>query len=79
MNGVINIITKAAADTQGTAVEVSVGTFERDSAAVRYGGASGNLAYRLFSQWSDHAAGLTDAGTPAPWSTTLRYTPSRAV
>ena len=65
VNGVINIITKSAADTQGTAVEVSVGTFERDSAAIRYGGAVGKLAYRLFSQWSDHAAGLTDAGTSA--------------
>jgi iron complex outermembrane receptor protein len=65
VNGVINIITKSAADTQGTAVEVSAGTFERDSAAIRYGGAVGDLAYRIYSQWSDHAAGLTDAGTSA--------------
>jgi iron complex outermembrane receptor protein len=65
VNGVINIITKSAADTQGTSVEVSAGTFERDSAAIRYGGAAGDLAYRVYSQWSDHAAGVIDAGTPA--------------
>jgi iron complex outermembrane receptor protein len=35
VNGVINIITKSAADTKGTAVDVSAGTFERASASPR--------------------------------------------
>ena len=54
MNGVINIVTKSAADTKGTAVAASAGTFERDQASVRHGGSLGGLAYRVYSQWSDH-------------------------
>jgi iron complex outermembrane receptor protein len=65
VNGVINVITKSAADTQGVLVDVSAGTFERDSGGIRYGGTAGNLAYRAYSQWSDHADGRTDAGTHA--------------
>jgi iron complex outermembrane receptor protein len=65
VNGVINIITKSAAQTKGTAVELSAGNFERDSGAIRYGGALGNVNYRVYSQWSEHAGGLTNARTPA--------------
>src|SRR5579862_4557521 len=54
VNGVINIITKSATDTQGTRVEMGAGTFDRGQASVRYGGSHGQLSYRLFSQWSDH-------------------------
>jgi iron complex outermembrane receptor protein len=65
VNGVINIVTKSAADTKGTSVEVSAGTFERDQASVRYGGALGAVAYRLFSQWSDHGASRDRTGASA--------------
>jgi iron complex outermembrane receptor protein len=65
VNGVINIITKPAAATQGVVVEAGAGTLERSAAAVRYGGSTGDLAYRVYSRWSDHGSGLTDAGTPA--------------
>jgi len=41
------------------------GNFERDSGAIRYGGSVGAVDYRVYSQWSDRAAGLTDARTPA--------------
>ena len=41
VNGVINIITKPAADTQGGLVAYHVGTFEKGSIAARYGGAIG--------------------------------------
>ena len=54
MNGVINIITKSAADTKGTSFAVGAGTFERDQAAVRHSGSLGGLAYRVYSQWSNN-------------------------
>ena len=52
VNGVINIVTRAAGDTPGTMVRVGVGTFETAQAAVRYGGAIGHARYRVYSQWS---------------------------
>jgi iron complex outermembrane receptor protein len=70
VNGVINIITKSAADTKGTSVELNAGTFDRASGAIRYGGALGQMDYRVYSQWSDHAGGLTGTGLSAddPWN-----------
>ena len=65
MNGVINIVTKSALDTTGTAFAVSAGTFERDQASVRHGGSVGGLAYRVFSQWSDHGDSRDATGAPA--------------
>jgi iron complex outermembrane recepter protein len=53
VNGVINIVTKAAADTQGALVRVSVGTLDPIQATARYGGAFGDAAYRVNAQWSD--------------------------
>lgn len=38
VNGVINIITKSAEDTQGTLVRAGVGSHEKYTAAARYGG-----------------------------------------
>ncbi len=53
VNGVINITTKNAADTQGTLVETVVGTEER-SFATRYGSRTeGGVHYRVFGQYSD--------------------------
>jgi iron complex outermembrane recepter protein len=46
MNGVINIITKKAADTQGGLVYGSIGTQELQQGFIRYGGTEGPLAYR---------------------------------
>ncbi|MEP7304026.1 MAG: TonB-dependent receptor [Acidobacteriota bacterium] len=65
MNGVINIISKSAAETKGTAVALSAGTFERDQASVRHGGSLGGLDYRVFSQWSDHRDSLDQQGRSA--------------
>jgi iron complex outermembrane receptor protein len=65
MNGVINIVTKSAAETTGTSVAVSAGTFERDQASVRHGASLGGLAYRLYGQWSDHGDSRDHAGASA--------------
>jgi len=52
VNGVINIITRPASETQGFAVDASVGTFERERVGLRYGGTIGPAAYRLFGEWT---------------------------
>ncbi|HLG57043.1 MAG TPA: TonB-dependent receptor plug domain-containing protein [Vicinamibacterales bacterium] len=51
-NGVINIITRKAADTQGLAASVGGGTARQADMAVRYGGTVNNTAFRVFSQFS---------------------------
>lgn len=51
VNGVINIITKNVADTQGLYASASVGTFLERSAAIRYGGKLSNkLSFRVYGQ-----------------------------
>ena len=52
VNGVINIVTKAAGETQGGRVQVEGGR-AGDQASVRYGGAVGAVDYRLYSQWTE--------------------------
>jgi iron complex outermembrane receptor protein len=51
VNGVINIISKNAKDTQGKLVTASVGNQERVSTGARYGGAQGDLSYRTYAQY----------------------------
>lgn len=64
VNGVINVITRSAAATQGLALEASVGTFQRARAGVRYGGTAGATAYRVFTQWSGYDQGAQVAAVP---------------
>jgi iron complex outermembrane receptor protein len=52
VNGVINILTKASADTTGVLVRTGAGTFDRAGLAVHYGGAFPTGAYRAFAQYS---------------------------
>src|SRR5438093_5205734 len=65
VNGVINIVTKSAADTPGGAVSVGVGTLDGAHGAARYGGTLGTVAYRVYSQWSGREQSLIDATTAA--------------
>jgi iron complex outermembrane receptor protein len=54
VNGVINIVTKSAKDTQGVYVSGAGGPMLEDQAAVRYGGKIGdNLYYRIYGQRTD--------------------------
>lgn len=49
VNGVINIITKSAAKTQGLFAEAAIGTELRSLGSLRYGGKlSDNLSYRVY-------------------------------
>jgi len=64
VNGVINIITKRAADTQGTYVNQIVGTEDRSLTDVRYGGKVGDdLYYRVYAKNDERAAMPTVNGT----------------
>ncbi len=52
VNGVVNIITKRAADTQGTLVKAGGGTEESGFAAARVGKQAGeNVHYRVYGKW----------------------------
>jgi iron complex outermembrane receptor protein len=64
-NGVINIVTKSAADTPGAAVTVGGGTLDGTRVAARYGGRLGTVAYRLSSQWAGHDQSQLANGSPA--------------
>jgi iron complex outermembrane recepter protein len=63
VNGVINIITKNAKDTQGTYVESGAGTYERGFTSARYGGrVNEDLNYRVYGKWFDRAPGYSPEG-----------------
>lgn len=70
VNGVVNMISKSAKDTQGTLVSTSVGTEDRPSVSIRYGGAaSANLHYRVYAKYFNRD-GLVDPqgqATPDDW------------
>jgi iron complex outermembrane receptor protein len=54
VNGVINVISKTARDTQGVLVSGGAGTEERAFAGVRYGGRMGeDLHFRVYAKYFD--------------------------
>jgi iron complex outermembrane receptor protein len=50
VNGVINIITKVASETQGTVVQARGGNVEQGGMMVRHGGKRGALNYRVYAK-----------------------------
>ena len=66
VNGVINIITKQAKDTQGGLVTAGGGNQERGFGATRYGGKVGNRGYyRFFAKYFDRDAFANSPGQKA--------------
>lgn len=66
VNGVINIITKSARETQGVLITGGAGTEQRGFGEVRYGGKLGtNTYYRVYTSYSDQAASALTNGLPA--------------
>lgn len=65
VNGVINVITKPAGETRGMAASLRNGSFDGTHGSVRYGGALGDAAYRVFSQWSGRDRSRIDRNTSA--------------
>ena len=65
VNGVINIITKSAKDTQGGLVSGGGGTEEKGFGEFRYGGtAGGNLSYRVYGKGFDRDEQFSQTGDP---------------
>ena len=70
VNGVINVITKQARDTQGVFVQGGGGTEERDFGAFRYGGKVGDsLHYRLYGKWDERDGGWATPDAADDWRT----------
>ena len=54
VNGVINIVTKSSANTEGLYASVLAGSWIKDNVALRYGGKAGSKgSYRVFAQHFD--------------------------
>src|SRR6266487_2778710 len=67
VNGVINIITRSAKDSQGLLVTGGGGSLLQDFGAVRYGGAAGsNFFYRIYGQRFDRNNSVLANGNDAP-------------
>ena len=64
VNGVINIITKAAGATQGGLVRVDGGR-PGEQGVARYGGTAGAAEYRAYAQWTRRDESLIVPGTRA--------------
>lgn len=65
VNGVINIVTKKAKDTEGTLISAGGGTFDQAFGTARYGGKAGNTGYyRVFGKYSlrDNVVDLPGSG-----------------
>jgi iron complex outermembrane recepter protein len=61
MNGVVNVVTKRARQTQGTVVTAGTGTEENAFGGLRYGGQLGPDAhYRIYGTAFDRDSGLVD-------------------
>ena len=64
VNGIINIITKSARDTQGGFVKAGAGSEERGLGEFRYGGKAGqNLFYRGYGKFFNRAQEFHPRGT----------------
>ena len=72
VNGVINIISKSAEDTQGWYMEADAGSQPRDLGAIRYGGTlAPNVYFRVYGQYFNRNNEVfADNGAPAhdDWS-----------
>lgn len=65
VNGVINIITKKAVDTQGNRVSVSAGNYDRGTASARHGGRFDDGYYRVYAKRTNMASFETPSGDDA--------------
>jgi iron complex outermembrane receptor protein len=62
VNGVINVVTKTAAATQGMFVRAGAGSLDSTSVALRYGGTAKSVAYRTYAQWSQRGGSVLPVG-----------------
>jgi iron complex outermembrane receptor protein len=70
VNGVINIITKSAAETQGTMVSLTAGNEVRGIGSVRHGGQLKNgMDYRIYAKFNSYDTGYNPEGAHDDWRT----------
>ena len=63
VNGIVNIITKNSAKTQGVYYQGGIGTRERGFSYGRYGGEiTEGLTYRIYGTWFDRERGFSPSG-----------------
>ena len=63
VNGVINIITKRAKDTQGVLIKAGGGSLDHEFTTMRYGGQVGDdLHYRFYGKHFDQGPGFSPTG-----------------
>jgi iron complex outermembrane receptor protein len=65
VNGIINVVSRPAGETQGLLVTAGGGRDERGFAAVRYGGTAGSAAYRVFGKIVERDESLLPSGVEA--------------
>jgi iron complex outermembrane receptor protein len=67
MNGVINILTKSAAETRGGLVSVKTGSQDRAQGLLQYGGAAGAKgSYRVYGRYTMNEDSPSEAGQTTP-------------
>ncbi|HEV7925940.1 MAG TPA: TonB-dependent receptor [Verrucomicrobiae bacterium] len=74
VDGVINVISKSAKDTQGLLLSGSAGSVDQDSVTVRYGGElATNLYYRVYAKRSDLSDYIDTSGKSAgdAWNSSM--------
>ena len=65
VNGIINIITKSACETQGVYAQAGAGSVERGFVNGRYGGQIGaDIDYRVYGKWFERGTGIPPFGEP---------------
>ena len=65
VNGVVNVITKSAADTRGGQLLLAAGNEERAIATAQYGGSRANLDYRVYGKFRYRDANVLTGGIDA--------------
>jgi iron complex outermembrane receptor protein len=66
MNGVINVITKSANDTQGGLISAETGSQDRAQGLVQYGGSAGTIgSYRIYGRYTANENSPSLPGSPA--------------
>jgi len=66
VNGVINVISKSADETQGLYASGALGTFLKDQVGVRFGGKEGsNIFYRVYGQFFENKSTRVNDTTDA--------------
>ena len=65
VNGVVNIITKPAADSAGGSIVLGAGTEERAIAPFQYGGSAGGFDYRVYGKFRARDGQVLSTGVDA--------------